>query len=139
MIIARQCMFIIIVIGSYFMLKWCKIIFSCFRFTLQLTFPFPPITSTFSYLYVACLMKLLARDLTLSMCQQEYFCVEENFLCGNVTIMVGNMRYAELWFKLETQLSSVIYVEFDLSKQRRLISHVTDNLLRMQDWCRCAC
>lgn len=27
MIIARQCMFIIIVIGSYFILKWCKIIF----------------------------------------------------------------------------------------------------------------
>jgi hypothetical protein len=38
MIIARQCMFIIIVIGSYFILKWCKIIFFLLRYEFSFFF-----------------------------------------------------------------------------------------------------
>jgi hypothetical protein len=64
MIIARQCMFMIIVIGSYFILKWCKIMFSCFHYEFKLWLD----------VCVACLMELWSRhDLRLLMCQRNTF------------------------------------------------------------------
>lgn len=66
MIIARQCMFIIIVIDSHFILKWCKIIFSCSN--MRLTAP-----------RRGMLDETLSCDLSLLICQRNNFEPENCF------------------------------------------------------------
>jgi hypothetical protein len=66
-LLRQQYMFSIIVIGSYFILKWCKVIFSCFVMRAEL----------FRFSLCECGMlsnpTLWSCDLSLLMCQRNLF------------------------------------------------------------------